>query len=106
MFARSTTFSLHHKCRDKAAGVARDYEQKLSEQSGYLTSAFYLTDKDELVIFSTWESREEAEAVTPAVRDKFMEVLRECSLVRLAPHTEIGDLIAFDISDAAQLAQA
>ena len=108
MFARSTTFALQHKdtCRDNAVRVTRDYEEKLSEQAGYLSSAFYLTDKDELVIFSTWESREEAEAVTPAVRDKFVEVLRECALVRSAPHTEIGELVAFDISAAAQAAQA
>ncbi len=100
MFARSTTFALQHKdqCRQNAARVAQDYEHKLSEQPGYLSSAFYLTDKDELVIFSTWESREEAEAVTPAVRDKFVGVLRECSLVRSPPHTEIGELVAFDVS--------
>ncbi len=102
MFARSTTFALRHDCRDHARDTAVDYEQKLCEQPGYLSSAFYLSDKDELVIFSTWESREEAEAVTGNVRDQFYKVLRDCSLVRTPPHTEIGELIAFDVSEAAQ----
>ncbi|CAA9461278.1 MAG: hypothetical protein AVDCRST_MAG38-85 [uncultured Solirubrobacteraceae bacterium] len=81
--------------------MARDYEQRLSEQPGYQSAAFYLSDKDELVIFSTWNTREEAEAVTPAVRDEFAKVLSACSLARTWPHTEIGELISFDVSESA-----
>ncbi len=106
MYARSTTFPLQPKCRDTARDTARDYEKKLSEQPGYLSAAFYLSDKDELVIFSTWETREQAEAVTAAVRDEFMRTLRECSLVRGAPHTEIGEMISYDSTPEAQTAMA
>ena len=56
----------------------------LKEQPG-CQSVVWVQAEGESAVFSTWDSRENAEAVTAAVRDKALAALEEVSAVLAGP---------------------
>ena len=80
MFARFTRFYLGAADEEQFRKVSDRFLPILKEQPG-CQSVVWVQGEGESAVFSTWDSRENAEAVTTAVRDKAVAALQEASVV-------------------------
>jgi heme-degrading monooxygenase HmoA len=93
MFARFTRFYLGAADEERFREVSNRFLPILKEQPG-CQSVVWVQAEGESAVFSTWDSRENAEAVTTAVRDKAVAALQEVSVVLArAPETTIYEVV-------------
>jgi heme-degrading monooxygenase HmoA len=93
MFARFTRFYLDAADEDRFREVGMRFLPMLREQPG-CRSVVWVQAEGESSVFSTWDSRENAEAVTSAVRDKAVSALQEASIVLAGgPETTIYEVV-------------
>jgi len=93
MFARFTRFYLGTAEEERFSEVASRFLPILNEQPG-CQSVVWLQAGGESSVFSTWDTREHAEAVTAAVRDKAVAALHEVSVVLTrGPETTIYEVV-------------
>ena len=93
MFARFTRFYLGPADEERFREVASRFFPILNEQPG-CRSVVWLQAGSESSVFSTWDTRENAEAVTAAVRDKAVAALQEVSVVLARnPETTIYEVV-------------
>ena len=93
MFARFTRFHLGAADVGRFHEVSNRFLPILKEQPG-CQSVTWVQAEGESAVFSTWDSRENAEAVTTAVRDMAVAALEEVSVVLVrAPETTIYEVV-------------
>ena len=93
MFARFTRFYLDAADNEKFREVSERFLPIVKEQPG-CQSVVWVQTEGESSVFSIWDSRENAEAVTSAVRDKAVAALQEAAIVLgRAPETTIYEVV-------------
>ncbi len=77
-YARLTTFRLRSADRARLEQVADEANGPIRAMSGFRSLLFFISnDNREGSALSVWDTREQAEAVTAAIRDRAQQTLQE-----------------------------